>query len=479
MQNQDANGKTWHEDVTAYAGAAQDHAVSGKKWYEGITAYMWLVLVIGSLGWVFDIFEGQIFVASMKEAMPALLPEGTLAGHIDLYNNIAMAAFLVGGALGGVVFGMISDRIGRTTTMVLTILMYSLFTCVTAFSQSWWQMVVLRFLVALGTGGEWAVASAMIAEVFPKRARARSLGIFHASSVLGTYLAVLAGAFIVGNPALGENAWRWAFVIGAVPAVLTLWIRWKLREPQQWVEARKQSKSDKTKRAGRIVDLFSPGLAKNTLMGLILATVGLATFWGVHVYGRDLLRSIVERSYLADAAAAGNTAPAKEILSSVSGPIKRWEMLGMFLVTTGGGIGLLSFGPICERLGRRATFFLFQAGGLASALIVFQGMSNASAGALCWMLPVFGFMTLGLHAGYAIYFPELFPTRLRGTGGGFCFNGGRFLAASILIVRGWMRSEQGLGLSLESTASILSLLFVVGILVLLAAPETKGRELPE
>src|SRR5574340_619585 len=127
----------------------------------------------------------------------------------------------------------------------------------------------------------------MIAEVFPKQARARSLGIFHASSVVGTYLAVLAGAFVVGNPALGENAWRWAFVIGAVPAVLTLAIRWKLREPEQWVEARKQSRSDATKRAGRVVDLFAPGLRKNTLMGLILATVGLATFWGVHIYGQQ------------------------------------------------------------------------------------------------------------------------------------------------------------------------------------------------
>ncbi len=140
------------------------------KWYEGVTNYMWLVLLIGSLGWVFDIFEGQIFVASMKEAMPSLLPTGTSEGTIDFYNNIAMAAFLVGGAAGGVLFGMISDRIGRTTTMILTILMYSLFTCVTAFAQNWWQMVILRFLVAMGTGGEWAVASAMIAEVFPKRA---------------------------------------------------------------------------------------------------------------------------------------------------------------------------------------------------------------------------------------------------------------------------------------------------------------------
>ncbi len=451
---------------------------AGRKWYQDVTPYMWLVLLIGSLGWIFDIFEGQIFVASMKEAMPSLLPDGTPGGTVDFYNNIALAAYLVGGALGGVLFGMLSDRIGRTTTMILTILMYSLFTCVTAFSQAWWQMVILRFLVAMGTGGEWAVASAMIAEVFPKRARAWSLGIFHASSVVGTYCAVLAGTFIVGNPNLGENSWRWGFAIGALPAVLTLWIRWKLREPEQWVEARKQSEADRTKRAGRILDLFSRDLLKNTLVGLILATIGLATFWGVHIYGRELLRTIVERSYL-DAAPAGNGAPAQEILRAVSGPIKRWEMLGMFLVTTGGGLGLLSFGPICERIGRRATFLLFHIGGLASALIVFQGMADVSATTLCWMLPVFGYLTLGMHAGYAIYFPELFPTRLRGTGGGFCFNGGRFLAASILIVRGWMRSEQGLGLSLESTASILSLLFLLGILVLLAAPETKGQELPQ
>ena len=479
MQNQDATGKKWSGDVTADLGIARGREASATKWYAGITPYMWLVLAIGSLGWVFDTFEGQIFVASMKEAMPALLPAGTPAGSVDLYNNIAMAALLAGGALGGIVFGMISDRIGRTTTMILTILVYSLFTCVTAFSQTWWHLAILRFFVALGTGGEWAVAGAMIAEVFPQQARARSLGIFHASSVLGTCLAALAGWLIVGNPALGKNAWRWAFVLGAAPALLTLAIRWKLREPEQWLETRRQSKSDNTKRAGRIVDLFTPGLRRNTLVGLLLATIGLATFWGVHVYGQGLLRLVVERSYLAEAATAGNQAPAQEILGAVSGSIKGWEMLGMFLVTIGGGLGGLSFGPISERLGRRATFLLFQAGGLVSALIVFQCMSHASARAVCWALPVFGYLTLGQHAGFAIYFPELFPTRLRGTGSGFCFNGARVLAASVLILRGWMRSEQGLGLSLESTVSILSLLFLLGILILLAAPETKGRALPE
>src|SRR5437764_5550786 len=134
---------------------------ANSAWYSGITGYQWLVLVIASLGWIFDVFEGQVFVASMNEALPSLLPKDTAESVSKLYNNIALGAFLAGGALGGVVFGALGDRIGRARTMVITILMYSFFTCLTAFSQNWWQIVALRFLVALGVGGEWAVGSAM------------------------------------------------------------------------------------------------------------------------------------------------------------------------------------------------------------------------------------------------------------------------------------------------------------------------------
>jgi MFS family permease len=450
-----------------------------KRWYQGLTGYHWLVLIIASLGWVFDIFEGQIFVASMTEAMPSLLPPDTLSGTIARYNNIALAAYLAGGALGGVLFGALSDRIGRTRTMILTILMYSLFTCVTALAQTWWQMTILRFLVAMGTGGEWAVASAMVAEVFPKRARAWSLGLFHASSVFGTYLAVLAGVFIVGNPNFG---WRWGFVIGAVPALLTLWIRWKLHEPERWVEARKAARADDRQRTGRVLDLFAADLWRHTVLGLALATVGLATFWGVHIYGKDLLRQWAERPHLAGLPESADQTARRDVLEAlpdeVKTSIKNWEMLGMFLVTTGGGLGLVSFGPICERIGRRGAFLLFHLGGVAAALVVFQVLAGMSAAVLCVALPIFGYLTLGMHAGYAIYFPELFPTRLRGTGGGFCFNGGRLLAASIIVVNAWMRDEEGLGLSLENSVSVLSLLFLLGLVLLIFAPETKGRDLP-
>ena len=211
------------------------------KWYQGISRYQWLVLLIASLGWVFDVFEGQIFVASMRDAMPALLGVQPDDSSVAAWNNIAFGFFLFGGAVGGVIFGVVSDRIGRSKTLILTILFYSMFTCLSAFSQAAWHMVVLRFLVAMGVGGEWAVASAMVAEVMPTRSRATMGSIFHASSVFGTLLAAATVAMLIGNQALndqlaaaGWEAWRIGFAIGVLPALLTLWIRWKLREPESW-----------------------------------------------------------------------------------------------------------------------------------------------------------------------------------------------------------------------------------------------------
>ncbi len=154
--------------------------------------------------------------------------------------------------------------------------------------------------------------------------------------------------------------------------------------------------------------------------------------------------------------------------------IKPGEMLGMLLVTTGGGLGLVCFGPLSERLGRRGAFLFFLAGGLVSTLVLFRLVSGMAV--LCVFLPVFGFLTLGMHAGCAVYFPELFPTHLRGTGGGLCFNLGRLFAAPILIVKGWLMNHQGY--SAADAASLLSVLFLVGILLLPFAPETKGRDLP-
>lgn len=462
------------------------------RWYEGVTRAQWIVLVIASLGWIFDVFEGQIFVASMQEAIPSLVEAGTSQGTIDWYNNLCLAAFLVGGAAGGVVFGMIGDRVGRKKALTWTILTYSVFTAVSACALNWWHLAIFRFLVAMGVGGEWAVASALVAEVFPTRARAWSLGIFHASSVLGTYLAILAGAFIVGNPALQTAnltslPWRLGFVLGALPALLVFWVRRSIDDSETWKQCRQSvsGSDDPALEAGRARGLFEPALARRTFVGVGLASVGLATFWGVHIHGKDLLRRDIEIRYLANT--VGGRVPVglsgverAQRLQPHLPAIKRWEMLGMFLVTTGGGLGLLSFGPLCERIGRRSTFLVFHLGALLISIVSFQGVEGVNA--LIVVLPILGFLTLGMHAGYAIYFPELFPTRLRGTGAGFCFNVGRLAAAPVLIVQGWLRNDAGRGgwgLSMESAATMIALLFLVGVAILPFAPETKGRGLPE
>ena len=458
-----------------------------QRWYKGITRYQWVVLIIASLGWVFDVFEGQIFVASMNEAMPSLT-SAEQASKVPLFNNIALGAFLLGGALGGILFGMVSDRIGRTRTMSITILFYSVFTCVSAFSQAWWHMAIFRFLVALGVGGEWAIASAMVYEVFPKRARAHVGGIFHASSVFGTYLAVAAGYFLIGSDAVAQWAasldiswvdsetipWRLGFAMGVIPAVLIIWIRLSLREPDEWKTARQQADAGTGQKLGSLGELFSSPFIKKTLVGVSLSTIGLATFWGAHIYGKNVfMETAVTERVTAQASESDQSADQirTRILNNEKSTVKGWEMLGMLITTTGGGLGLICFGPLCQHLGRVRTFMLYHLGGFVIALIIFQVPLTTTS--LYVLLPVFGFLTLGMHAGYAIYFPEMFPTRIRGTGTGFCFNAGRIIAAPILFSMGWLQSTFDVGLF--GVASGLSFLYLLGALVLLAAPETKGQ----
>jgi MFS family permease len=428
-----------------------------------VTRYQWLVLAIASAGWIFDVFEGQLIVAvGNQEALPALLRGSGLESRLQLIFNASLAAFLLGGAVGGVTFGMMADRLGRGRTMVLTILVYSLFTALTAFTQSWWQLMVLRFLVGLGVGGEWAVAAAIVAEVFPARARPAASGIFHASSVLGTYLATLVGLIVVrADP---ESGWRYAFVLGLLPALLTLWVRAALHEPASWREARAMAGKDARQGLGRLRDLFQvPTLRRHTLIGTALAVIGLATFWGAHIRGKDLLRAAVAQRQQ-DAGVVD------------TGVQKNYEMLGMFLATTGGGIGLLSFVPVSQRAGRRPAFFFFHAGGFVLTLLL-CALADSVEGLLI-VLPFFGFFTLGMHAGYAVYFPELFPTRLRGTGAGFCFNTARILACPALLGFAWLQ-DGPLSLTLATSVAFLGGLYLVGAALALLGPETRGQPLPE
>ena len=329
----------------------------------------------------------------------------------------------------------------------------------------------------------------------PKRSRPVMSSIFHASSVFGTLLAAAVGYFILSAKPWGESTWKLGFLIGVLPALLTLWIRWKLHEPERWQKAKELEAEDDSQATGRLSELFAPENVRGTLLGVALATIGLVTFWGCHIYGKNALM----RAAQAEALISENIPQAapkqlsdenatvfgartdkwkqerKQALEKHSKPIKKAEMLSMTLNTIGGGLGLVLFGSISTRLGRRGAFMLYHLGAFVMALLMFMVLipKGASTATLSVVLPVFGFLTLGMHAGYAVYFPELYPTRLRGTGTGFCFNMGRVGSAIYLFI------VAKLGWQADQAALYMAPVFLIGVWIAYLAPETKGQDLPE
>jgi MFS family permease len=428
-----------------------------------------MVLAVASAGWVFDVYEGQLFTI-FKTPMLAELTGGG-GSQIETQASLGLAAFLLGGAGGGLLFGVLGDRLGRVRMLAMTILVYSVFSAGTAWAQSAWQVHTLRFLVALGTGGEWAIAAALVAETFPTHARTAASGIFHASSVLGSGLAALAGVVFAG-----PGAWRLGFLLGLAPALLVLWIRLAMSEPKRWAAARTamqpvavdsgalvpadglaaRAAAPEAARLGDLGELIGTQPWRGrALLGLAMASIGLATYWGIFAWSPELVGEVLgQRVPAAQRQAAGSLA---------------------YLVMnfTGGLLGLLCFAPLASWRGRRFAFAVYHVGAALLAPAAFLGAG--SFGQSLSLLSAMAFFVLGVHAGYAIYFPELFPTRLRATGSSACFNLGRVLGALILLVRGTL----GATLGLRWAVVVMSGLFWIGLLIVLHAPETHGCELPE
>ena len=422
------------------------------KWYHGITKYQWLILAIACAGWIFDVYEGQIFNITRGDMLNDLLSgiedEVAKKAAIDKWGDWFLAAFLLGGTAGGLLFGSLADRYGRRPIMIATILTYSVFAGLTYFATELWQVATLRFFVAMGVGGEWAVAAALVAEVFPKHARTHASGIFHASSVVGTWMAAIAGI------AVGTQ-WRLAYLIGVIPALLVVWVRAKVKEPEGWKDAQK----NKNEQAGSYLDLFGDARwRKHALLGMALAAVGLASFWAVGVATQGLAKNMLLAEGVTETVAASKAKFAYGIVQTV-----------------GAGAGLLSFGPLCAWLGRRRAFVFGHIG--AFLIVPITCYLPQTYDQLLFILPVFGFFTLCMHAGYAVYFPELFPNHLRATGTSFCFNVGRIVAAPMLILSGMVKAMEGINTQLA--LSLLATTFLLGLVVVAFLPETKGKDLPE
>jgi MFS family permease len=419
--------------------------MDNRKWYSGVTRYQWLVLLVASLGWVFDAFEGQLFNLTRGAMLSEILGVQPGDPEAKKWGDIFLGIFLAGGTFGGLLFGSLGDKIGRQPVMVLTILFYSVFSGLTYFATELWHVGVLRFFVAMGVGGEWAVAAALVAEIFPKHARTHAGGIFHATGVLGTWLAALTAMEVA-------NEWRIAYLVGILPALLTVWVRSSIKEPDSWHDAKSSGKP-----MGSFAELFGdPRWRSRALLGMSLSAVGLGTFWGVCVATQDLTRELLLSLAIQPAEADKSSKFAYGIIQVI-----------------GAGIGQLSFGPLCARLGRKRTFAIMHLLSFLMVLAVCYLPQNYSQ--MLILLPLFGFVTLSIHAGYAIYFPELFPNHLRSTGASFCFNAGRLLAAPMLFLSAYIKTLT----TLPNAIALMGGLFLLGMFILSFLPETKDTDLPE
>lgn len=494
---------------------------AARPWWRELTRYHWFVFIVAALGWLFDTMDQQLFNLARVPAMRALLKPGE---DVALYSGYATAIFLIGWATGGLTFGVLGDRIGRAKTMMWTILIYSVCTGLSALASGFWDFAFYRFITGLGVGGEFAVGVSLVAEVMPDKARPHALGLLQALSALGNVTAALISmglGQLEESGAIG-SAWRWMFVIGAAPAMLALLIRARLKEPERWKAAAQSADKSKLGSYGElfgndnwrtpaaIAALFilaiigvaffggprvpklqiGIGLAcgailagiwtvfggkgdtrwrRNAMVGLLLALSGIIGLWGIGFFSIDLVRSVFQKAFVAE-----GMEPER-----IPGAVTFWAGVTSMMLNCGSFLGIACFSYVSQRIGRRPTFAIGFVLALLSTAMVFLFLKERNQ--IFWMIPLMGFCQLSLFGGYTVYFPELFPTRLRSTGISFCYNVGRFAAASGPAVLGLLTSEvyRDQPEPMRYAGLTMCGVFLLGLCVLPFAPETKNQPLPE
>ncbi len=442
-------------------------SVTKYRWYKELTRYHWFVLSVAIMGWMFDTMAQQLFNLARKPAIRELLGPGASAGVVDQQAAWATSVFLVGWALGGILFGILGDRLGRAKTMMLTILSYTIFTGLSVFSTSVLDFSVYRFLCGFGVGGQFAVGVALVAEVIPDRARPYALGMVQAFSAVGNMLAAVTGIVLGEMVRAGTiaSSWRFMFLAGALPAPLALVVFKKLKEPEQWLKSRAEKK-----RMGSFADLLGePRWRRNSIVGMLLAFSGVVGLWGIGFFSYDLFRPVLETSFRAQGFSGAELAGKTDI----------WIGVTSLLQNLGSFFGVYAYTYLAQVFNRRKAFAVSFLAAMLMTAYTFWNLRSISD--MLWMVPLMGFCQLALFGGYAIYLPELFPTRLRSTGTSFCYNVGRMVAAAGPFTLGLLTRDvfKGYEEPLRYAGVTMCLVFLVGLAALPFAPETKGKPLPE
>lgn len=465
-------------------------AISTGPWWKDLTSYHWFVFIMASAAWVFDCLDQQLFILARTDALKALMP-GVDQKLILSYGDYSTMIFMFGWATGGLFFGAIGDRIGRARTLTITVLMYSLSTGLSAFSQGWADFALYRFITGLGVGGVFGLAVALVADTLPDRSRASALGTLQALSALGNITAGLTAMLFgylgkIGTISSGD-AWKYMFLVGAVPALLCVFIQLRLKEPEKWVKARAEGLATGVK-FGSYGELFStPHLRKHALLGMMLCVSGIIGVWGIGFFSPEIVGNVIEQS-MRQEQMPDPSALTPEARTAIENSIKsastNWKGVNSIVQNIGSFIGMLIFTFFAQHWGRKPTFVVgFLLAG-AVTILYFQAFRSMSYIPLSALM---GACQLGLFAGYAIYLPELFPLRLRSTGTSFCYNVGRYVAAFALPIKAMLMtylaqsagSEAAKFEAFRTATCFMCATFLIGLVVILMLPETKGKPLPE
>jgi MFS family permease len=445
-------------------------------WWKHLTGYHWFIFIMASLAWVFDCLDQQIFILARHGAMTSLLPQGLDA---NLYGGYATSIFIAGWATGGLIFGAIGDRIGRARTLMLVVLMYSIFTGLSALSTGWADFAIYRFITGLGVGGVVGLAVALIADTIPDEARVGALGAFQALSTVGNITAGIIsmwfGNLVASKTVSSEHSWKWMFVVGALPAFIWVLVQFRMKEPEKWVKAREEGRRTGVA-FGSYFSLFGDRRWRhNAIFGMLLCVVGVIGLWGIGFFAPELVGPVIERSL-----SQRHLTP-----EQIAGAKGYWIGLNSIFQNIGAFFGMLFFARLAQNHGRKKAFSIAFLAAVIATVGYFQLFNDRTH--VFWMTPILGACQLSLFAGFAIYLPELFPLRLRSTGTSFCYNVGRFLAlVGPLALGNLQHALKANATTLDArihafrtATTYMSAVFLLGFVVLIFLPETKGQPLPE
>ncbi|MCT2587711.1 MFS transporter [Actinophytocola gossypii] len=428
-------------------------------WYRSLDRSKWRALVAANLGWLFDGFETYALILTAGVALTQLHPEAR--GDLPFYIGLTIAMTLLGWGFGGILGGVVADYLGRRKVLLLSITLYSIFTGLSAFAWNWESFLVLRLLTGVTLGSEWGTGTSLVAEMWPAHARAKAAGLMQCGLGLGFFVASAAWHFIAP---LGENSWRYMFLLGVLPALFALWLRRSVPESEKWSSAASRreelrSRSDLTEEERTYTRftlrqiLADPKMRRLTILGSIMSMVTTLAWWGISTWVPAYVGGMAE--------AEGHTASS---YASTAGMI----------YNAGAIAGYIALGFAADRFGRKPTVFVYFAASLLMTPVLFLWTSDLTL--VLVLCVVNGFFTLGQYTWMPVWLPEFYPTHLRATGAAFVFNAARFIAFLGPLLAGSIIAALG---GYGTAATVVGLIYVLGMIVVPFCPETRGRALPE